>query len=83
MEHYLIAWIGVGGAIGWIAGRLIRGGRLSLLLDTVMGIFGGLLGGWMASIIYFDVAGSFIPTLIAASMGAVTVLFLLRPLKPE
>lgn len=83
MENYLIAWISVGGVIGWIAGRLIRGSRLSLLLDMVAGTFGGLLGGWMASIIYLDIVGSFIPTLIAASIGAVMVLFLLRPLKPE
>lgn len=44
----LIAWLVVGGLIGWVA-SLVMGtdGRQGLFLNVVVGIVGAALGGWL------------------------------------
>jgi uncharacterized membrane protein YeaQ/YmgE (transglycosylase-associated protein family) len=40
----------VGGAIGWLANRILKtDGRQVLVLNVVAGIVGGLGGGWLLS----------------------------------
>jgi uncharacterized membrane protein YeaQ/YmgE (transglycosylase-associated protein family) len=41
----LIAWIVVGLIAGWLAGQVIKGGGYGILVDIVLGIFGGIVGG--------------------------------------
>lgn len=44
----VIAWLVVGGLIGWVA-NLVMGtnGRQGLFLNVVVGIVGAALGGWL------------------------------------
>ncbi|AHI23868.1 hypothetical protein B843_12460 [Corynebacterium vitaeruminis DSM 20294] len=65
-------WIIIGGLAGWIASK-IKGtdAQQGILLNVVVGVVGGLLGGWLLSLFGVDVAGgglifSFITCLIGA-----------------
>ena len=46
----VMTWLIVGGAIGWLANRITNtNGRQALVLNVVVGIVGGLGGGWLLS----------------------------------
>jgi uncharacterized membrane protein YeaQ/YmgE (transglycosylase-associated protein family) len=46
----LIAWLFVGGIIGWLASLVMRtDARQGIVLNVVVGIVGALLGGWLLS----------------------------------
>ncbi len=45
-----IAWIVIGGLIGWIASKVMNtDAQQGLILNVVVGIVGALLGGWLIS----------------------------------
>jgi len=46
---YLLAWIVVGAVVGWGAGRVFQGNGYGPLMDTLMGIGGGVVGGFAMS----------------------------------
>ena len=46
----IVIWLIVGAAIGWLATRIMRtDGRQAVVLNVVVGILGGLGGGWLLS----------------------------------
>ena len=49
----VISWIVLGGFAGWIASMIINKTGEGLLRDIVLGIVGGVIGGWI-----FAAAGS-------------------------
>jgi uncharacterized membrane protein YeaQ/YmgE (transglycosylase-associated protein family) len=76
----IIAWIVLGLLAGLIAKALMPGGeRLGLILTTLLGIAGALVGGFIATALdlgdpideFFDLS-----TWIAAIAGALLILFL-------
>lgn len=45
-----IAWIVVGGLIGWIASKIMNtDAQQGVILNVVVGIVGALVGGWLIS----------------------------------
>jgi uncharacterized membrane protein YeaQ/YmgE (transglycosylase-associated protein family) len=46
---YLLAWIVIGAVIGWGAGRVFQGNGYGPLMDTLLGIGGGIVGGFAMS----------------------------------
>lgn len=46
-----LAWIVMGLIAGWLAGLLVRGGGYGLIGDVIIGIVGGLIGGFAASVV--------------------------------
>ena len=42
-----IGFVVVGGLVGWAAGKLMSGNGYGPLLDVMLGIAGGILGGWI------------------------------------
>ncbi|MEO7244457.1 MAG: GlsB/YeaQ/YmgE family stress response membrane protein [Rubrivivax sp.] len=45
-----IAWLIIGGIIGWIASMIMRtDGQQGVFLNVVVGIVGAFLGGWLIS----------------------------------
>jgi uncharacterized membrane protein YeaQ/YmgE (transglycosylase-associated protein family) len=76
----IIAWIVLGLLAGMIAKAIMPGGeRVGLILTTVLGVVGALLGGFLAKALglgdpideFFDLS-----TWIAAVVGALIVLWL-------
>ncbi|EOA64405.1 hypothetical protein J433_09187 [Corynebacterium glutamicum MT] len=79
-----ITWIIIGGLAGWIASK-IKGtdAQQGILLNIVVGIIDGLLGGWLLGLFGVDVAGgglifSFITCLIGAVILLTIVQFFTR-----
>lgn len=78
-----IAWIIIGGLAGWIASK-IKGtdAQQGILLNVVVGVIGGLLGGFLLSLFGVDVAGGgWIFSFITCLVGAVILLSIVRAVK--
>ena len=43
----ILIWLLVGLVAGWLAGRVMKGGGYGVLVDIVLGILGGFVGGWL------------------------------------
>lgn len=74
----LLAWIVIGIIAGWLASQVIPS-RFGLVGDTIVGMLGALIGGFL-----FEALGSSgatginIWSIFVAFIGAVVLLFLLR-----
>jgi uncharacterized membrane protein YeaQ/YmgE (transglycosylase-associated protein family) len=80
--HDPIAWIVIGYLAGIMAGWYVpRHERMGCLGTTLLGIVGGLLGGWLwTSVLGQDRAGGFLGALLLAILGSALVLVLIRGL---
>ncbi len=67
---YLLAWIVIGAVVGWGAGRGFQGNGYGPLMDTLMGIGGGIVGGFLTRVAGFEGYGGTIVTSLVAMVGA-------------
>lgn len=78
----IISWLVVGALAGWIAGMIVPGDEGYGVIGTIIaGIVGALVGGFLLGIITGGddwITGINIPTLLAAIVGAVVVVFAWR-----
>ena len=74
-----IAWIVVGAIAGFLANQ-VMGSREGLLMMVVLGIVGGLIGGFIAtSVLHIgSVNGINIESILIATLGAIAVIFVAR-----
>mgnify|MGYP001290436441 CR=1 FL=1 len=70
----VIWYIIIGIVAGFLAGKIMRGGGFGLLM--VVGIIGGLLGGWVFGLLGIA-AGGILGSLITSVVGAVLLLWIL------
>lgn len=72
----LIGWLILGGAAGWLAGKLVHGSGNGILMNVLVGIVGAVIGGWLASLVLgVQVMEGFnIATFAVAVVGAVLLL---------
>jgi uncharacterized membrane protein YeaQ/YmgE (transglycosylase-associated protein family) len=68
---YLLAWTVLGAVVGWGAGRVFQGNGYGPLMDTHMGIGGGVVGGFAMSSAGLGGYGGTIITTLVAMVGAV------------
>lgn len=75
-----IAWIVIGGLAGWIGSKIMKtDAQMGLFLNIVVGIIGGFLGGWILTLLGFDVAGGgWIFSFITCLIGACILLFIVK-----
>lgn len=77
----ILSWIVVGYAAGWLTGLFLRGGNFGLPGDIILGIIGGLWGGFLGSAL-LNVPGAMTNinpiTLLIACTGSLLMIFLLR-----
>ncbi|HXD73559.1 MAG TPA: GlsB/YeaQ/YmgE family stress response membrane protein [Vicinamibacterales bacterium] len=72
-----LAWIILGALAGWIGSMIVNRAGEGLFLDIVLGIVGGLVGGWLFSAMgSTGVTGFNIWSLFVAVIGSVIVLML-------
>ena len=71
----IVAWLVVGAIAGFVA-NIIAGGREGLIWTVILGIVGGLVGGYAATQIfhYGNVDGLNLESVLIAIAGAVVVL---------
>ncbi len=66
----LLAWIVIGAVVGWGVGRVFQGNGYGPLMDTLMGIGGGIVGGFAMGSVGLSSFGGTIITSLAAMVGA-------------
>ncbi|AVO34771.1 GlsB/YeaQ/YmgE family stress response membrane protein [Ottowia oryzae] len=77
-----IVWFLIVGLIaGWLASMLVKGGGYGLLGDMVVGVLGAFLGGFLFGTLGFAVDGGLLGSILVATVGAVTLIILLRVIK--
>ncbi len=76
-----IGWLGaiiVGGIAGALAGRFVSGHGYGIIVDVIVGISGGVVGGWLVTSLFHIKGSGYIFSLIVSLIGAVILLMLLR-----
>jgi uncharacterized membrane protein YeaQ/YmgE (transglycosylase-associated protein family) len=80
----LLSWIVVGAIAGWLAGQLVKGTGFGCLGDIIVGVIGGLVGGFLASQLFNmpDAVNGFnLGSIVVAFLGAVVVIVIVRLLR--
>ncbi|MEJ6550569.1 GlsB/YeaQ/YmgE family stress response membrane protein [Corynebacterium sp. USCH3] len=74
----IFGWIIIGGLAGWIGSKIMgTDAQMGLILNIVVGVIGGFLGGWVLSLFNVDVAGGGLWfSFFTCLLGAVILLFL-------
>jgi uncharacterized membrane protein YeaQ/YmgE (transglycosylase-associated protein family) len=85
MPDGIIAWIVVGLIAGAIAGFFVPGReRMGCIGTTVVGVIGGLLGGWLwVEVLNMGEPTGFLGALVVAVLGSILVLFVLRAMNRD
>ena len=78
-----LSWIVVGLIAGWLAGVVVKGGGFGCIGDIVVGVIGGILGGWIASKFFGmgdAMTGINLQSIFVAFVGALILIVVLRVL---
>jgi len=75
-----IGWLVIGGLAGWVASMIQKtDAQMGVGLNIVVGIIGGLLGGWLLTLFGVDVAsGGFFFSFLTCLLGAVILLWIVK-----
>ena len=76
----IIGSIIIGCLAGYCAGKLMKGGGFGFLLNLLLGLFGGVLGGMIFSLLGIT-WGGVLGELGTAIVGAVIILYVAAQLK--
>ena len=72
-----LAYIIIGGLAGWIAGKIVKGGGSGILMNILIGVVGGFIGGMLLTWLHVDVgAGRKWFTFFTALLGSVILLWI-------
>ncbi|NLU84626.1 GlsB/YeaQ/YmgE family stress response membrane protein [Rhodococcus sp. HNM0569] len=76
----IIGWIIIGGLAGWIGSKIMgTDEQQGIFLNIVVGVVGGLIGGFLLNLVGVDVEGAgIIFSFLTCLAGAVILLWLLR-----
>jgi uncharacterized membrane protein YeaQ/YmgE (transglycosylase-associated protein family) len=81
LEMTWVGWIVVGFFAGAISGAFVKGRTArGCLPNIVVGILGGILGGWLARQMGFSDVEGFIAAVVVAVFGAIVVRLVLNAL---
>jgi uncharacterized membrane protein YeaQ/YmgE (transglycosylase-associated protein family) len=74
----VVTWVVVGALAGFVAGMFVRGAKTGLLGTIAIGMLGALVGGWLFQTLHFHIGTGLINDIVAAIVGSVLLLLLLR-----
>ena len=79
----ILSWIIVGALAGWIASMIMgKNAQMGAMANIIVGIVGGLLGGWVLSIFGMGgMTGINLGSIATAGVGAVIFLAILNMIK--
>lgn len=69
-----LLFIVIGCVAGFLAGKIMRGGGFGLVMNLILGVIGGFVGGWLLKLIGVS-WGGIVGSLCTSVIGAVVVLF--------
>lgn len=64
-------WIFVGIVAGWITGRIMSRSGYGMVVDALLGILGGMIGGFLMRTFVLAGSGAPIDSILVAALGAV------------
>ncbi|MDL2224180.1 GlsB/YeaQ/YmgE family stress response membrane protein [Bacteroidales bacterium OttesenSCG-928-M06] len=70
-----IIYILIGAAAGWVAGLIMKGGGFGFLINAIIGIIGGVLGGWVFGLLGLSINGNW-GSFLTSIVGAVILLWI-------
>ena len=77
----ILFWILAGLIAGWLTGKIMKGSGYGFFGDILLGIAGGILGGFIARHLGLDPAGKFIYSTLIAVAGGVILVGIIRLIK--
>lgn len=77
---YLLWEIIIGIVAGFLAGQIVKGSGMGVLLDLVVGIVGALIGGWIFGLLGLAAYG-LLGQLVMSTVGAIVLLLIVRAIK--
>ena len=72
----MLGTILIGLIAGWLAGKLMRGRGFGLIGDLVLGLIGGVVGGWIFTQLNVPGPNGAIGAIFVATIGAVILVFI-------
>jgi uncharacterized membrane protein YeaQ/YmgE (transglycosylase-associated protein family) len=84
LQMGLLSWIVVGAIAGWLSGKVLKGRGFGLLGDIIVGIAGGLVGGWLAGELFHLpdlVNGINLTSILVAFLGSILLILIARALQ--
>jgi uncharacterized membrane protein YeaQ/YmgE (transglycosylase-associated protein family) len=77
-----LLWVIIVGLVaGWAAGRIMGGGGYGPVIDILLGIAGGIVGGFLLHLLGLYSSGGLISEIVVATIGGVFLIWLSRKLK--
>jgi uncharacterized membrane protein YeaQ/YmgE (transglycosylase-associated protein family) len=74
----LIPWA----IVGWVAGRLVTGGGYGAIGNVLLGIIGGVVGGFIFSLFNIgDPSSGLLGTIVSGVVGAIIMIFVWRAIR--
>ena len=74
----LIISLAIGGVCGFAANKLMKGDSGSILKNVILGVFGGIVGGWLGSLL--GIGGGWVTSILLAIGGSCLVVWIARKL---
>ncbi len=75
--NWLIYVIIIGAIVGWLAGQIMKGGGFGLVGNIIVGILGGVVGGYLTDALNLSFGGNLLVSqIITGVLGAVVLLFI-------
>ena len=81
MDFIWIVLIGI--AAGFLAGKIMKGGGFGLVINLLLGLAGAFIGGWLLGALGIDLGDGIVGSLIAATIGAVLLIFIVGLFKKK
>lgn len=76
----ILIFLFVGAVSGWLAGVIMKGSGYGLLMDIVLGVVGGLIGGSILGMFGLEAYG-LIGSIVTCVVGAVVIIAIVRFVK--
>jgi uncharacterized membrane protein YeaQ/YmgE (transglycosylase-associated protein family) len=77
----ILVFLIVGAVAGWLAGLIVSGGGFGLLGNIVIGIVGAFIAGLLFPAIGISIGTGIFSAIIHSTIGAVSLLVLIRVVK--
>jgi uncharacterized membrane protein YeaQ/YmgE (transglycosylase-associated protein family) len=77
----ILVILAAGAAAGWLAGLVFKGEGFGLIGNIVIGIVGGVIGGWLLPKLGLHISGGIVGSILIAALGALSLLFVVNVLK--
>lgn len=72
-----LIYLAIGAVSGWLAGLIFRGGGFGLLWNIIIGIVGGVIGGWLLGPFLTGIFGDgMLGGIVTSVVGAIVLLWI-------